>query len=817
MANSDVLDEQSKNQAGVPLASVITRMIWLGMLPLFFFAACITIYEIMMVYQKQVDQAATLAKSFVLSTDNALNARISALGILAGSPLVDDESRWHELHKEAQGFYRIFGTHVVITDGGRPIQLLLNTRVPYGTELPVVKRPKGRMAGPIAMRTGKPAVSDLFEGPVAHEPLVGIAVPVLREGKAKYAILTILDRIFFQKELDKVTLPSGWSMVLKDAEQNTIAGSTHSPIEDPVVSSVAESKHSGWTVIVEIPRGPYWRSLLSGGVWLGGILLGVTLAGFLVGKWAGRRLGKALASLTQQPAPDTPSPDIREIAAARRLLDQEMHERSAAENTLRQTTAQLDKRSRELDAILSSVQDYVYIFDPEGHFVFANKKLLDLWSLPAEQVVGKTMRDLDYPESVEAVLLEGVQRVCETGEVVVNTTHYVSPAGVQGYFENVLAPMHGADGHIEFVAGSSRDITAKMVAEAERRRIAQQRQLALDAARMGWWHYDPVTRIASWDDRYKEIFGVTGYTRPNDEILARLHPDDLPGVWSKVEAALDADDPEPYFAEYRIKLPDGSMKWIEAYGIASFDMIGGRKQATSFVGTVADITGRKSREQILKASLDEKEVLLKEIHHRVKNNMQVISSLVDLQSDAVKDPAMRGIFQDVNHRVRSMAMVHEKLYQSADLARVEFADYTKSLLGYLWQAMGTAASGIQLEMNLEPVYLPVNAAVPCGLILNELFSNALKHAFKGRRSGKVSVALHGDDQRKVHLSINDNGIGLPSGMDWERSRSLGLRIVKILARQLHAEVEARNDKGTEFSIIFEKKGPQHEPDINSHS
>ena len=135
----------------------------------------------------------------------------------------------------------------------------------------------------------------------------------------------------------------------------------------------------------------------------------------------------------------------------------------------------------------------------------------------------------------------------------------------------------------------------------------------------------------------------------------------------------------------------------------------------------------------LKASLAEKEVLLKEIHHRVKNNMQVISSLVALQADRLPDAAMRAVLQDVTHRVRSMALVHEKLYQSADMARVEFAEYAQSLLNYLWRAHGTAASGVRLALDLEPVPLSVNAAVPCGLILNELVSNALKHAFRGRR------------------------------------------------------------------------------------
>ncbi len=214
---------------------------------------------------------------------------------------------------------------------------------------------------------------------------------------------------------------------------------------------------------------------------------------------------------------------------------------------------------------------------------------------------------------------------------------------------------------------------------------------------------------------------------------------------------------------------------------------------------------RKSEER-LKESLTEKEVLLKEIHHRVKNNMQVISSLVDLQADELEDDnsAMRSILQDVTHRVRSMAMVHEKLYQSTDLARVDFADYAESLLGYLWRAHGPAVTGLLLKLDLEPVLLPVNMAVPCGLILNELFSNSLKHAFGNQDSGEVTVSFHENTDGRVNLSVKDNGIGLPKGFDWKQANSLGLRLVQMLAGQLHAAVEVSSGAGTQFAILFKR-------------
>jgi PAS domain S-box-containing protein len=223
-----------------------------------------------------------------------------------------------------------------------------------------------------------------------------------------------------------------------------------------------------------------------------------------------------------------------------------------------------------------------------------------------------------------------------------------------------------------------------------------------------------------------------------------------------------------------------------------------------------DITDRKQAEEMLREnekqlrnSLEEKEVLLKEIHHRVKNNMQVISSLVALQTGEAKDEAIRSVLRDVTHRVRSMAMVHEKLYQSGDLAHVEFDDYAESLLNYLWRAQRADTSNIEMVLNLKPLPLSINQAVPCGLILNELVSNALNHAFQDRDSGEVRVELLESEQGLVQLRVVDNGTGLPEGFDWTQSKTLGLRLVLMLSGQLHAKVEVHSsEKGTRFDIAF---------------
>jgi len=152
--------------------------------------------------------------------------------------------------------------------------------------------------------------------------------------------------------------------------------------------------------------------------------------------------------------------------------------------------------------------------------------------------------------------------------------------------------------------------------------------------------------------------------------------------------------------------------------------------------------------------------------------------------------------------VHSMAIVHEQLYQSTDLARVDFAEYARSLLNYLWHSHGSEALNIRLSLDLEPVFFPINEAVPCGLILNELASNALKHAFKGCTEGEVCVHLRHSELGGLCMTVRDNGCGLPVGFDWRQANSLGLRLVQMLTTQVHGTMDVSEGSGTGFTLTF---------------
>jgi two-component sensor histidine kinase len=203
----------------------------------------------------------------------------------------------------------------------------------------------------------------------------------------------------------------------------------------------------------------------------------------------------------------------------------------------------------------------------------------------------------------------------------------------------------------------------------------------------------------------------------------------------------------------------------------------------------------------LRATLREKEVLLKEIHHRVKNNLQVTSSLLRLQSAHIKDPVARELFVESQHRIHSMALVHEKLYQAPDLARVDMRDYTDSLAQLLARAYGTDGARIKIKLAHERLFLGIDIAVPVGLVLNELISNCLKHAFADGRDGRIEITIDHHAGQGFTVAVADDGVGLPADLDVRRAHTLGLQLVHTLAEQLRGTiVVTRRARGTIFTL-----------------
>jgi two-component sensor histidine kinase len=228
------------------------------------------------------------------------------------------------------------------------------------------------------------------------------------------------------------------------------------------------------------------------------------------------------------------------------------------------------------------------------------------------------------------------------------------------------------------------------------------------------------------------------------------------------------------------------------------------EQSTGFRGIVHNITERKLAEKQLQASLREKEILIGEVHHRVKNNLQVISGLLDLQAASSGNPELMEMFHESQSRIRSMALIHEKLYDSKNFARIDLAGYVRGLSQELFQTYKINPGEIDLIIQTGgDVYVDINKAIPCGLILNELISNALKHAFSGDGAGAITVIIRKYDDKEIEIVVGDNGLGLPDDVDIRQPRSMGLHLVSGLVKnQLDGQIEVRRDHGTEFRIKF---------------
>ncbi|MGD0282611.1 MAG: histidine kinase dimerization/phosphoacceptor domain -containing protein [Dissulfurispiraceae bacterium] len=214
-----------------------------------------------------------------------------------------------------------------------------------------------------------------------------------------------------------------------------------------------------------------------------------------------------------------------------------------------------------------------------------------------------------------------------------------------------------------------------------------------------------------------------------------------------------------------------------------------------------EISERKQAEEKLKRTLAEKETLLREIHHRVKNNMAVVSSLLSLEARKIKDATVKALFEESQQRVKAMALVHEKLYQTKDLSSINFEDYIRSIISEIISLYRIDTNAIFTVINIVDIELDLEAAVPCGLIINELLTNAFKHAFPDNRRGVLSVNFSKTDHAYT-LAIKDNGVGLPEGFDYKEASTLGLQLVNVLTGQLNGTLQIRSDKGTEVVVTF---------------
>jgi PAS domain S-box-containing protein len=302
--------------------------------------------------------------------------------------------------------------------------------------------------------------------------------------------------------------------------------------------------------------------------------------------------------------------------------------------------------------------------------------------------------------------------------------------------------------------------------------------------------------------------GVITYISPISKTLSGYNPSEVTGRhFAEFIYKEDVDSIMEEFkkhitgahepSECRIVTKSGDLKWIRSSGRAIF--LNGRFLGVQ--GVMSDITEQKRVEEKIKASLKEKEAMMREIHHRVKNNLQIVSSLLRLQARSIKNKTLKDTFEIAQNRIKSMALIHEVLYLSENLDKINFSDYIKKITNHLFSMFSRKSKKIQLELDVGEYYLDIDKAIPCGLIINELVSNAFKHAFPDGKSGEIQIHLAKKLDRYT-IMVKDTGVGIPKDVDLENTQTLGLQLVNDLVNQIEGSYEMQSDGGTAFKIVF---------------
>ncbi|MDD2321325.1 MAG: PocR ligand-binding domain-containing protein [Geobacteraceae bacterium] len=427
--------------------------------------------------------------------------------------------------------------------------------------------------------------------------------------------------------------------------------------------------------------------------------------------------------------------------------------------------------------------------------VYVSQNITQFGYTPEQLMSGDSnFSTLVHPEDLQRIILE-IERNTSRGIDRFQVEHrIITRAGTVRWVTTRTVLERDADGMVTNYRGVVLDITEHKQAE--------------EALRFTQFAVDHSSSQAFWTTPEGHIFYVNeaacrtlGYSREElvGMTISDIGPTFPPEVFAEHWQDLRQKGSITFETVHRAK--DGRVYPVEIN--ANLVVFDNKKYNCAFA---TDISERKRIEESLQVSLAEKTVLLQELHHRVKNNLQIISTLLDIQSDAIADVQVKSYFRECQNRINSLALVHEQLYQSCDLASVDLAEYISRLATYLFSSFVKDPARIALELDTESVSLNIDQTIPCGLIVNELISNSLKHAFPDNRAGTISVRLKVAAEGWITFTVADNGIGLPADLESRKTHSLGLQLVHMLVRQLQGELEIHNDGGTSFVVRLKRRG-----------
>lgn len=470
----------------------------------------------------------------------------------------------------------------------------------------------------------------------------------------------------------------------------------------------------------------------------------------------------------------------------------------------------ITEQKKAEEALRASEKKYRILHEFAGEAIFTytldlklleiNRAACDYVGLSREELLGRDILELGilHPEDIQKVLDN--LKILTTGsqEIIVEKFRFRVKDGSYATFLVTSTPVISND-KIVAIINVCRNITFEEKLHAELEASEKKYRFLFNAGNDAIFVYRLTEdgRPSRFVEANELTCRLLGYRK---EELMELTPVDLvvPEERDTVnQSNLEISQKKQRIFERTLLSKDGRRIPCE---ISShlFEMNG----RPTIMAIARDITERKKIEESLQTALKEKDVMLREIHHRVKNNLQIMSSLLRLQAAQLTDKYSREVFRKSQIRIRSMAMIHEKLYQSGNLASVDFADYVEKLVTHLYVVYEVDQNRVHFQNEVGEIGLDINQAIPCGLIVNELVSNALKYAFLGSAKGELMVKMFRDKSGRIHLVVKDTGQALPAGIDIHRSETLGFQIINDLTEQLNGTLEYRRDGGNEFEISF---------------
>ncbi|MFP4122841.1 MAG: PAS domain S-box protein [Coleofasciculus sp.] len=457
-------------------------------------------------------------------------------------------------------------------------------------------------------------------------------------------------------------------------------------------------------------------------------------------------------------------------------------------------------RSRELkEAIFNESTDALFLVDPETGLTFdCNQSAVNLFEAASENelinIEGHTLQKSRFTPAELANINQAINQYGVWSKEV----EYITKKGKHFWGNLAVKRIHIADRAINLVRVT--DITARKQTEKD---IKLQAVITRNMAEGICLVSVTDGRIVYANPKFEQMFGYEIGELNNQPVRIINHADnevEADQVRQLITQKI-LENGEYTYQVYNVK-KDGTPFWCQAT-TSRFDH---PDYGTVLVAVQQDITVQKQTQDQLKASLKEKEVLLKEIHHRVKNNLQIVSSLLQMQSRRTKDQDVALVLQDSQNRIASIALVHEKLYRSENLAQIDFAQYVPDLITHLFDSYNISSSQVRISYQVEDIPLAIDTAIPCGLILNELVSNTLKYAFPEHHNGEIEIKFKRNlDNNSLTLLVRDNGVGIPKSFDIETTTSLGLTLVLGLVDQIDGTLDLNCDSGTEFTITFSNK------------